>query len=134
VSNYAEYLSLLQAAAVTVVACSLILSGAADLFAIDNTANKELGGVDPVRIVRFKGAIANATRWLVVGTGGFLAAAYTAIAGVIIFSIFDPGISTASGLSKHFLWIVSSTIFFVCWIACLGTFLRWRHMRRTIHP
>ena len=126
-----DYLTLLQAAAVTVVACVLIVNAAGDLFALEPTGGDEPGGGPPVFTAKYKGLLAAGTRWLIIGKAGFLAAFYTGLLGAIIAALtyLPHGWFLPGSLIKFFQFIIAITILSVCWIAFNATILRLNYMR-----
>jgi hypothetical protein len=126
-----KYLPLLQAAAVTVVACVLIVGALSDLFALDPTGEPELGGRGRVMAQRFQGRLAGACQRFVLAVGIFLTAAYSMLCLAIIISLtIVRGAFTPTMLMYWCVLVVAMTIFLVCWIAALATWMRWRHMQR----
>jgi hypothetical protein len=126
-----KYFTLLQAAAVTVVACVLIVGSCADVFSVEPDG-REIGDDAPLRYrSKFTGTLARVCRWAMVLVLAVLAAVYTPVFSTIMLTltVLPAGIFTQDGLTKTFIILVSGTIVFVCWIGLLTTILRWRHMR-----
>lgn len=125
-----EYLTLLQVAAVTAVACVLIVGAAADLFSIEPTGILDTGGGRPIHAQRYRGSVANASRFFVYGVGWFMSITYTTLLGAIIFScVGKVGYFSASTLTIYFVLVVSTTMMAMCWIALLATKLRYDYMK-----
>jgi hypothetical protein len=125
-----EYLPLLSAAAVTGVACVLIVNTAADVFALEPTGRLEPGEGPPVMTVKYRGLMARVCRWMIVLSGAFLATCYTTLLfAVMLGSTLLPGWFSFDTLNLFFVLVISATIVVVCWIAFLATLLRWKHMR-----
>jgi hypothetical protein len=111
-----DYLILLQAVAVTVVACVLIVNAAGDLFSLEPTGGNEPGDGPPVLTAKYKGILAAGTRWLIIGKAGFLASFYTGLLGAIIAALtyLPRGWFLPGSLTKFFQFIIAITIFSVC--------------------
>ena len=126
-----DYLPLLQASAVTVVACVLIVNASGDLFSLESTGGNEPGDGPPVLTAKYKGLLAASTRWLIIGEAGFLAAFYLGLLGAIIaaLTVLPGGWFLPISLTKLFQFVISITILSVCWIAFNATILRLNYMR-----
>ncbi len=131
-----DYLPLVAVAAVTVVACVLILNAAGEIYLSERVEEKEPGGPEaPNKIIsKYQGRLARTTRWLIITLGAFLAAACTTIFFFVNIDVFVKVIFDHDNLKKSFIALVSFTIVMVCWIAFFTIILRWRHMRDCIAP
>jgi hypothetical protein len=129
-----EYLPLLQAAAVTVVACVLIVSASADIYASEKTGEVEPGDGPAVMKIKYVGTMARTCRWMISIVGAVLTGSYSVLFTAVVVAIIWSGTFTPENLTIFFVMLVSVTIVAVCWIALLCTLLRWRHMRDCVDP
>jgi len=89
-----EYMSLLQVAAVTGVACVLITNAASDMFATEPSGSEELGSGLPVQAQKYRGFIADTCRVFVFAVSGILAIAYSTMLIAIISSTLAIAVGT----------------------------------------
>jgi uncharacterized BrkB/YihY/UPF0761 family membrane protein len=129
-----EYLTLLQAAAVTVVACVLIVNASGDIYLSELTGEREPGNGPLAMRIKYVGTMARICRWMIAIVGAMLTAAYTSVFSAVAISIIIDHTFTPQSLTNIFIGLVSTTIVAVCWIALLCTVLRWRHMRDCVSP
>jgi hypothetical protein len=131
-----DYLQLVTAAAVTVVACVLIVNASGEVYASEPSGQQQPGGPNAPNVIRSKyvGRMARTCRWLIFTVGAFLAASCTTIFSAVSIAVFLHTMFTHEALKKSFIALVSLTIVAVCWISLLIVILRWRHMRDCIAP
>jgi hypothetical protein len=123
-----SHLNLLQAAAVTAVACVLIVGACADLFSLEQTGLIDPGTGLPVRAIKYQGKLPNICRYTMLLVITLIAAVYTGILGAILSSVFW-NFYTPNGLENTFVIAICVTIMAVCWIAFLATWARWNYLR-----
>jgi hypothetical protein len=124
-----EYIPLLQVAAVTAVACMLIVSLAGEMFSLED-AGEELGSGKKVFGTKYKGFWASTSRGFILILALFLAVSYAGLLGAIVVSttgVIAP--ISVELLSHYFAVVVSVTILMACWLAGISCGVRYMHMR-----
>jgi hypothetical protein len=129
-----DYLGLLQGVAIIGVACVLLLTAAAEIYAVEGNGNEPSdveGVVGPPKFkTKYIGKVAFWTRWSVLGVGLLLACVYSA---VILFLLFDLTFMTGNSLfyvvKLGFIGGISFTLLVSCWVSFFMIQLRIQYLR-----
>lgn len=125
-----EYLGFLQIAAVTAVACVLMVSLSGEMYSLEKTT-EEVGSGKEQYGTKYLGKRADAARFLLKSLAIFIALSYTTLLGAIVLSTTNL-ISPVPPfvLSDYFAVVVSVTIVIACWLAGLSCWIRSDYMKK----